>query len=246
MQSAEESPAPKSGSNHNRLFKFGIQSFGFQVHVKRPEARKTIFLHCDVKPSNLLLDDNMTAHVADFGIARLTCPNALDSFTSTIALKGSIGYIAPEYGLGGRVSTKGDVYSFGIVLLEMVTRKRPTDEMFVEGVNLHKWVSMAYPDRMVEVVDGSLLNNSDERSQDEICNCLIQLLNVGLLCSKESPEQRPTMREVVGRLEKVLAELEGLSRNEIRDISSLVGGSSSSRARHEAGHNSDTSSSSQV
>eukprot|EP01018_Ginkgo_biloba_P002947 Gb_32031 [translate_table: standard] len=114
-------------------------------------------VHCDLKPSNLLLDDNMIAHVADFGIARLTCPNAMDSFTSTIALKGSIGYIAPEYGLGGRVSKKGDVYSFGIVLLEMVTRKRPTDEMFVEGLNLHKWVSMAYPDRMMEVVDGSLL-----------------------------------------------------------------------------------------
>eukprot|EP01018_Ginkgo_biloba_P027490 Gb_23094 [translate_table: standard] len=145
-------------------------------------------VHCDLKPSNLLLDDNTTAHVADFGIARLTCPNAMDSFTSTIALKGSIGYIAPEYGLGGRVSTKGDVYSFGIVLLEIITRKRPTDEMFVEGLNLHKWVSMAYPDRMVEVVDECLLRgaNSDERSQDEICNCVIQLLNVGLLCSKES------------------------------------------------------------
>eukprot|EP01018_Ginkgo_biloba_P002929 Gb_12600 [translate_table: standard] len=204
-------------------------------------------VHCDVKPSNLLLDDNMTAHVADFGIARLTCPNAMDSFTSTIALKGSIGYIAPEYGLGGMVSTKGDVYSFGIVLLEMVTRKRPTDEMFVEGVNLHKWVSMAYPDRMVEVVDGSLLNNSAERSQDEICNCLIQLLNVGLLCSKESPEQRPTMREVVGRLEMIRESFSGIrgAPRLTADISSLVG-SSSSRARYEAGHNNDTSSSSQA
>eukprot|EP01018_Ginkgo_biloba_P002944 Gb_32029 [translate_table: standard] len=168
-------------------------------------------VHCDLKPSNLLLDDNMTAHVADFGIARLTCPNnAIDSFTSTIALKGSIGYIAPEYGLGGKVSKKGDVYSFGIVLLEMLTRKRPTDEMFVEGLNLHKWVSMAYPDRMVEVVDGSLLNNSDERSQDEMCNCLIQLLNVGLVCSKESPEERPSLREVVGRLEMIKESFSGV------------------------------------
>eukprot|EP01018_Ginkgo_biloba_P027538 Gb_29349 [translate_table: standard] len=154
-------------------------------------------VHCDLKPNNLLLDDNMTAHVADFGIARLTCPNAMDSFTCTNALKGSIGYIAPEYGLGGRVSTKGDVYSFGIVLLEMLTRKRPTDEMFVEGLNLRKWVSMAYPDRTVEVVDECLLRDakSDERSQDEICNCLIRLLNLGLVCSVDSPEERPTMRE---------------------------------------------------
>ena len=52
-------------------------------------------VHCDIKPSNILLDHNMTAHLSDFGIARLTCANSMDSITSTIALKGSIGYIAP-------------------------------------------------------------------------------------------------------------------------------------------------------
>eukprot|EP01018_Ginkgo_biloba_P027173 Gb_15376 [translate_table: standard] len=63
----------------------------------------------------------------------------------------------------------------------------PEHEMFVEGLNLHKWVSMAYPDRMTEVVDGRVLRdvNSDERSPDEILNCVIQLLHVGLVCSKE-------------------------------------------------------------
>ncbi|XVF41906.1 hypothetical protein PTKIN_Ptkin01aG0318200 [Pterospermum kingtungense] len=93
-------------------------------------------VHCDLKPSNILLDHDMVAHVGDFGLARFF-PKSMNNYsgnsTSTVGLKGTIGYAAPEYGFGTEATTSGDMYSFGILLLEMFTRKRPTDEMFKDG-----------------------------------------------------------------------------------------------------------------
>ncbi|GLJ28619.1 hypothetical protein SUGI_0563980 [Cryptomeria japonica] len=165
-------------------------------------------VHCDLKPSNVLLDANMTALVTDFGISRLTTSNSIDSLSSTtFALKGSIGYIAPEYGLGGSVSTKGDVYSFGVLILEMVTRKRPSDDMFVGDMSLHKWVRSAFSNRLAEIVDGELLRDMNENMEDD--KCLISFINVGLLCSSESPRERPSMRDVAKALESLKTSLMG-------------------------------------
>ncbi|GLJ28857.1 hypothetical protein SUGI_0568640 [Cryptomeria japonica] len=165
-------------------------------------------VHCDLKPSNVLLDANMTALVTDFGISRLTSTNSIDSLsTTTFAVKGSIGYIAPEYGLGGNVSIKGDVYSYGILILEMVTRKEPSDEMFVADLSLHKWVRSAFPNRLADVVNSELLRDVNENMEDD--KCLISFIHVGLLCSSESPRERPSMRDVAKALESLKTSLMG-------------------------------------
>eukprot|EP01018_Ginkgo_biloba_P027264 Gb_11026 [translate_table: standard] len=89
----------------------------------------------------------------------------------------------------------------------MLTRRPPTDDMFAEGLNLQKWVSMAFPDRMVEVVDECLFTNlsdeNDENEQEKIYECVRQMLVMGLACTKEMPQQRPEMREVVEALESI-------------------------------------------
>ncbi|KAG8045531.1 hypothetical protein GUJ93_ZPchr0008g12234 [Zizania palustris] len=95
-------------------------------------------IHRDIKSSNILLDHNMEARVSDFGLATLMKPN--DSHVTTV-VAGTFGYLAPEYFETGRATTKGDVYSYGVVLLELLTGKRPTDETFLEnGTRLVTWV----------------------------------------------------------------------------------------------------------
>ncbi|KAM5556685.1 hypothetical protein ABKV19_024192 [Rosa sericea] len=121
-------------------------------------------IHCDMKPSNVLLDDDMVAHVGDFGLARLisTTTESSQTQSSTIGIKGTIGYAAPEYASGVEASRQGDVYGYGILVLEMFTGRRPTDEMFKEGLKLHDFVKMALPGRLVQIVDAALLATLEE------------------------------------------------------------------------------------
>ncbi|XP_068647242.1 putative leucine-rich repeat receptor-like serine/threonine-protein kinase At2g24130 [Aristolochia californica] len=174
-------------------------------------------IHCDLKPSNVLLDDDMTALVSDFGIERLVMNvggnGGVDSMGNSTAnlLCGSIGYIAPEYAFGSSTTTKGDVYSFGVLVLEMVTRKRPTDEMFVGGLSLHLWVKSHYHGRVEKVIDSLLImaakdENPEDRNMWEVA--LAELIELGLLCTQEAPSVRPTMLDVaddLARFKKYLA-----------------------------------------
>ncbi|XP_077238724.1 uncharacterized protein LOC143879916 [Tasmannia lanceolata] len=168
-------------------------------------------IHCDIKPSNILLDNDMSAHVADFGLARFfskTINSSSLNQTSSIGVKGSVGYVAPEYGMGGQVSTHRDVYSYGILLLEMFTGKSPTAEIFKDGLSLHKFAKMALPTRVMEIVDPLLLKDEEEEEasingenncielRNRIQECLVSIIGIGVSCSLELPTARMEMRDV--------------------------------------------------
>ncbi|KDP44790.1 hypothetical protein JCGZ_01290 [Jatropha curcas] len=153
----------------------------------------TSIVHCDLKPSNVLLDDAMTAHIGDFGLAKFLSYSIHNNFSnqsSSAGLRGTIGYAPPEYGLGSEVSKQGDVYSYGILLLEMFTRKRPTDDMFKEDWNLHEFVMSAFPNRVSTIVDPILIQEGGQSDDKITMECLISILGIGISYSVEAPTDR--------------------------------------------------------
>ncbi|KAG2276730.1 hypothetical protein Bca4012_043030 [Brassica carinata] len=168
------------------------------LHVHCHEA----IAHCDLKPSNVLLDNDLTAHVSDFGLARILLKFDQEYFLnqlSSAGVRGTIGYAAPEYGLGGQISTHGDVYSFGILVLEMFSGKRPTNEVFGENFTLCSYVKSALPERVLEVADEFILH-SGLRIGFPAAKCLTLVFEVGLRCCEESPVSRLAMSEAVKEL----------------------------------------------
>ncbi|KHG22857.1 hypothetical protein F383_29431 [Gossypium arboreum] len=131
----------------------------------------TSIIHCDLKPSNILLDEEMVGHISDFGLAKILSGDELNysaNESGSLGLRGTIGYAPPEYGMGSELSTNGDVYSYGILLLEMLTGKRPTNERFKEGLSLHNFVKAALPSRVVEIIDPILLQESVRGGTDSL------------------------------------------------------------------------------
>ncbi|XP_017256066.1 receptor kinase-like protein Xa21 [Daucus carota subsp. sativus] len=154
----------------------------------------TPMLHCDLKPSNILLDEDMVAHVGDFGLAKILGEEEFMERTVTLA---TVGYMAPEYGREGLVSAKGDVYSYGVVLMETFTRKKPTDEM-----SLRNWVNAALHGSIYDVVDKNMLASDDEHLPMKK-HCSSSILSLALDCTAFYAAERPTMEEVIFRLQKI-------------------------------------------
>ncbi|GAY59881.1 hypothetical protein CUMW_197840 [Citrus unshiu] len=154
----------------------------------------TPVIHCDLKPINVLLDDNMVAHLSDFGITKLLTGE--DQFVTQTQTPATIGYMALGYGSEGRVSTNGDVYNFGVMLMETFTGKKPTNEIFNEGMTLKHWVNDWLLISIMKIVDGSLLSREDIQFVAKE-QCMSFVFNMAMECTVESPEKRINAKEIL-------------------------------------------------
>ncbi|CAN0840025.1 Probable LRR receptor-like serine/threonine-protein kinase At3g47570 [Linum grandiflorum] len=187
---------------------------------------ETPVVHCDLKPSNILLDADMVAHVGDFGLARiLSSDNSSGSSSgnesSTIGIRGTIGYAPPEYGMGMSVSVEGDVYSYGILILQMLTGKRPTHEMFKDGMNLRDFVKASIPDGITSVLDPSMslsVTTAEDRRlvgykeaneivesgmSGSVKECLVSVVQIGLGCSTDGAGERMKTADIARKMVSV-------------------------------------------
>ncbi|KAK6117135.1 hypothetical protein DH2020_049180 [Rehmannia glutinosa] len=151
-------------------------------------------LHLDIKSTNILLDENYTPKLSDFGLGKLL--PLLDSYGFT-KMHNAVGYIAPELAQSSRLSDKCDVYSFGVILLELVTGRKP-----VESPGANEVVILCdYVRGLIE--RGSASDCFDRSLRGFVENELIQVMKLGLICTSEMASRRPSMAEVVQVLESV-------------------------------------------
>ena len=159
-------------------------------------------LHRDIKSSNILLDARLEPRLADFGLARLVLPT--DTHVTT-DLVGTLGYIPPEYGSSSVATYRGDVYSLGVVLLELVTGRRPVDmaRPVGGGRDVTSWaVRMRREARGDEVIDASVgVGVGERRHRVEAA----RVLDVACACVSDNPKSRPTAQQVVEWLDAVAA-----------------------------------------
>ncbi|CAN1296062.1 Receptor-like kinase TMK2 [Linum perenne] len=158
------------------------------------------FIHRDLKPSNILLGDDMRAKVADFGLVRLA-PEGKHSISTRLA--GTFGYMAPEYAVTGRVTIKVDVFSFGVILMELITGRRALDETEPEDrLHLVPWFRRSLLDKKAF---SAVIDSFIEQNEDTLAS-ITTVADLAGHCTAREPNQRPEMSHVVNTLSS-LAEL---------------------------------------
>lgn len=161
------------------------------------EDSQPAVIHRDFKASNVLLENNFHAKVADFGLAK-QAPEGRQNYLSTRVM-GTFGYVAPEYAMTGHLLVKSDVYSYGVVLLELLTGRRPVDMSQPSGQeNLVTWARPILRDkeRLEELADPKLQGNYPKEDYYRVCT-------IAAACVAPEANQRPTMGEVVQSLKMV-------------------------------------------
>ncbi|GAB4840127.1 hypothetical protein Ancab_020888 [Ancistrocladus abbreviatus] len=154
-------------------------------------------IHRDVKPSNILLDNDFNAYLSDFGLSRLLESSETHA---TTGVAGTFGYLAPEYALTCRVSDKCDVYSYGVMLLELISDKKALDPSFSshgDGFNIVSWASILL--RQGQAKEAFTAGLWDAGPQDD----LVQVLHLAVKCTVEHLSVRPTMNQVMRYLKRL-------------------------------------------
>ncbi|RHN56355.1 putative protein kinase RLK-Pelle-DLSV family [Medicago truncatula] len=165
-----------------------IQGIARGVLYLHEDSRLRI-IHRDLKASNILLDEDMNAKISDFGMARLILLDQTQANTSRVV--GTYGYMAPEYVMHGEFSVKSDVFSFGVLVLEIISGQK--NSCIRHGENTEDLLSFAWRSwregTAANIIDSSLYNSS----RNEIMRCI----HIGLLCVQDNVTRRPTMANIV-------------------------------------------------
>ncbi|PHT53152.1 hypothetical protein CQW23_07614 [Capsicum baccatum] len=193
-----------NGCVANLLFRAATRpDWNLRVNIALDVARGMLYLHeeceapiihCDIKPQNILLDEFLTAKISDFGLAKLLMPDQTKTFTG---VRGTRGYLAPEWQTNSPISVKVDVYSYGIVLLEIICCRRNIEVTAtkIEEIQLSKWAYSCLVENEIDKLVGS--EEVDKKT-------LEGMISVAIWCIQDEPALRPPMKKVLQMLQGII------------------------------------------